>query len=355
MKKKQIRAKKKLTNSQLKRKKKQHPKLFLRSYWHYIPLILVTTFGLVFGSVLPQTVGSNQPQTLAYSTEMSVSQLLSHTNSERTSRGLDALTINSKLNNSSGSKASHMVTNDYWAHNAPDGTSPWHFFESAGYNYQKAGENLAYGFSTSSATVTGWMNSPSHRDNMLDPDYDEVGFGFVNSSDFVNSGQQTIVVAHYGRSLGASTSKQETQQSTPQSLPATQSSQPSTPTPSPEPATEPEAPTEEPETESEPQPLTSERINQGFSTASLDQSIPVPVNISRLQQWTNGDAPWSGYALAFGALLLVMAWIVKHALLVKKYIVYGEHFVAHHPAFDAAVILIAAVAVYLTQSSGVVL
>lgn len=359
-KKKTIKRPSRSTKSQRK-PKKQHPKHFLKVYWPYIPVLLITTFGLLFGSVLP-LMQKNQPATLAYATEMSVSNLLSGTNAERTTRGIPALKINSKLNNSAIAKAADMRDRDYWAHNTPDGKEPWIFFDAAGYNYQKAGENLAYGFSSSSATISGWMNSPSHRDNMLDTEYTEVGFGFVNSANFVGTGQATIIVAHYGKPVGAPApapapkpAPKPTPAPEPQALQSNNSAptQPTTPAPAPTTNPEPEAPAPEPEPE--PQSIDSSRINQPVTSDN-----PVPTdrqsqNISRLQIWTNGDAPWSAVVLTVAALSVVLAWLIKHAVLVKRFVLYGEHFVAHHPMLDLIVVTVAAIAVYLTQSSGVVL
>jgi hypothetical protein len=334
--------------------KKQHPKHFLKVYWPYIPVLIITSFGLLFGSILP-LLQKNQPATLAYATEMSVSNLLSGTNAQRTSRGIPALTINSKLNSSASAKAADMRDRDYWAHNTPDGNEPWIFFDAAGYNYQKAGENLAYGFSSSAETITGWMNSPSHRDNMLDTEYTEVGFGFVNSTDFVNTGQETIIVAHYGKPVKAPAPapKPVASPTTPQALPSSNSS-PTQPTPEPEPKPEiVEELVKEPQSESV--PIENSRVNQPVTSDS-----PIPVNrpsqnISRLQILTDGNAPWSAIVLSIAALSIVIVWIIKHAVLVKRFVLYGEHFVAHHPILDLTVVTVAAIAVYLTQSSGVVL
>src|SRR6185436_5689145 len=71
-----------------------------------------------------------------------------------------------------------------------------------GYNYSSAGENLAYGYPTSAEAVTGWMNSPGHRANMLNGTFSEVGFGFANSANFNGSGEETVVVAEYGAPQG---------------------------------------------------------------------------------------------------------------------------------------------------------
>src|SRR5690606_1752560 len=76
---------------------------------------------------------------------------------------------------------------------------PWVFINNAGYNYLRAGENLAYGFATSGDTISGWMNSPTHRNNMLDTAFVEVGFGFANSENFNDSGPETVVVAMYAK------------------------------------------------------------------------------------------------------------------------------------------------------------
>jgi len=317
----------------------------------------MTVFGLVFGTLIP-FAQIDQPATLAYSTEMSTSNLLAGTNAERTSRGLAPLAINGQLNSSAASKAADMVARDYWAHNTPDGQEPWVFFDAAGYNYQKAGENLAYGFGTSSETITGWMNSPSHRDNMLDAEYTEVGFGFLNSPNFTGTGEETIIVAHYARPPGIPVSAP----TPPVSEPAVESVEQSQPAPAPQQADE--EPTPAPEADmsvdqemqpEESQPFAENRVNQPVST---DDPIPTDresQNITRLQQWTNGDAPWSAAVLAAGVFAVVIIWIIKHAVLVKRYLIYGEHFVAHHPLLDVAVVSIAAIAVYLSQTSGVVL
>jgi hypothetical protein len=141
--------------------------------------------------------GASKPHVLAYASEMSRGGLLSGTNAARSANGFGAFALNSQLNNSAQAKAQDMANKNYWAHVAPDGTQPWYFFDQAGYSYIKAGENLAYGFSTSQAAVDGWMNSPSHRANILG-DYIEVGFGIVNTPNYQSNGEQTIVVAHYG-------------------------------------------------------------------------------------------------------------------------------------------------------------
>jgi hypothetical protein len=70
-----------------------------------------------------------------------------------------------------------MAKNGYFAHFAPDGTSPWHWFDEAGYVYTHAGENLAIHFTDSNEVVDAWMNSPKHRENIVNGVYTEIGVG----------------------------------------------------------------------------------------------------------------------------------------------------------------------------------
>lgn len=342
---------KKVTKS-TKTYKKQHPKHFLKVYWPYIPIIAVVVFGMLFSGVNPRT-NVNQPATLAYSTEMGIASLLSNTNSQRASNGLGALTLNSQLNSSAQAKANDMVAKDYWAHNSPNGDEPWVFFDAAGYNYQKAGENLAYGFSTSSATVVGWMNSPSHRANILDDSYTEVGFGFANSENFTGTGQETIVVAHYALPVAVAVPASTTAQSPvsqPKSATKPQSTLAETTT------EETSAPVvDDPVVEEIPEPISEDRINQPITSDNPVSDDVQSTSITRLQSWTGGKAPWSALALSIVGFSVVVFWLVKHAILVKKFLLRGEQFAAHHPLLDLVVVMVTAIAVYLSQSSGIVL
>lgn len=88
-------------------------------------------------------------------------------NKEREKAGLPLLAHADKLAQSACSKLDDMVAKDYWAHIAPDGTDPWYWIKSTGYEYFNAGENLAYGFNSEAEMVAGWMTSPTHKANIL--------------------------------------------------------------------------------------------------------------------------------------------------------------------------------------------
>jgi uncharacterized protein YkwD len=116
-------------------------------------------------------------------------------NEERAKLALPPLPHSETLRASACAKLDHMFTYDYWAHTAPDGTEPWHFFNVVGYSYTKAGENLAYGQRSESEVVADWMNSPAHRDNIVGG-YAESGL--CTRLEMYQGWTQTITVHHFG-------------------------------------------------------------------------------------------------------------------------------------------------------------
>lgn len=120
-------------------------------------------------------------------------KIIDLTNAERTRAGLIPLKVNSRLNQAAAAKATHMLEKDYFAHVSPDGVTPWFWFGQSGYAYAIAGENLAIDFFAPADTVKAWMNSPTHRANILHAEYQETGVGVV-PGEF--QGGTSIVVVH---------------------------------------------------------------------------------------------------------------------------------------------------------------
>ncbi len=104
-----------------------------------------------------------------------VNALVDGTNQNRVANNLPPLKENSLLDAAAQQKANDMVANNYFAHESPTGVTPWHWFDAVGYKYIFAGENLAANFVNSEDVVTGWMNSPGHRANILDTRFTEIG------------------------------------------------------------------------------------------------------------------------------------------------------------------------------------
>lgn len=137
-----------------------------------------------------------RPGVLGYSSEITIDKVLQQTNNERIKLGLVPLVFNSTLSKSAESKAADMFTNNYWAHTSPKGKTPWDFFIGAGYEYSVAGENLAKDFYDTDNLIKTWMNSPTHKANIINPKYKEIGLGVVNGT--LNGVKTTLVVQHFG-------------------------------------------------------------------------------------------------------------------------------------------------------------
>lgn len=117
-------------------------------------------------------------------------------NQTRQSLGLQTLSENEKLNQAARLKAENMVQNNYFNHTSPTGVSPWFWFKQVGYNYKYAGENLAVGFYESEEVYNAWLNSPSHKENILNPNYTEIGTAVVRGFGPSNT---VVVVQEFGR------------------------------------------------------------------------------------------------------------------------------------------------------------
>jgi len=121
-------------------------------------------------------------------------------NRERRARNLQPLAIDSDLSNAAYMKSKDMLNRSYFDHYA-FGLTPWNFMINSGYEYIFAGENLAMDFQTSEGMVKAWMNSPAHRDNILNPEFRDLGIGIVKG-EFKEgeSARSTVMVTNmFGR------------------------------------------------------------------------------------------------------------------------------------------------------------
>lgn len=164
------------------------------------PSSLATIAVLLVGFQLVLSFGSKTfPKVLGYAANISPAEVIRLTNVQRQANGLLPLTENKTLDSAALAKGNDMLAKGYWAHFAPDGTSPWSFFLSFGYKYRYAGENLARDFGDAASAVNAWMNSPSHRENILNPNYQDIGIGVVEGS--LNGADTTIIVQFFGTTL----------------------------------------------------------------------------------------------------------------------------------------------------------
>lgn len=144
---------------------------------------------------------TGQVAVLGRSITISSSELLRLTNEQRQKNNLDGFTINETLNKAAELKAKDMVDNNYWSHVSPSGVSPWYWIDQSGYKYQGAGENLAKNYADEASIVNAWMISSAHKENILNPNYKEVGI--AAAEDVINGKVTTLVVMYYAQPVNS--------------------------------------------------------------------------------------------------------------------------------------------------------
>lgn len=139
---------------------------------------------------------------LGFTSSITIDDVVRLTNEQRTANGLPTLRYNDTLADAARRKAANMFQEDYWAHNSPSGKTPWYWFDQAGYKYTHAGENLAKDFGSADRMMSAWMNSPTHRDNIVSSKYQEIGVAVVPGT--IEGKETMLVVQLFGSTQGGS-------------------------------------------------------------------------------------------------------------------------------------------------------
>jgi hypothetical protein len=265
-----------------------------RHYWPYIPFVILT-IGL---AIVTSLSGMRATNVLGSSDGITQDGLLRATNETRTSNEEIALSSSQKLTKAAQAKANDMVARDYWSHETPDGKQPWVFVERQSYSFNAAGENLAYGFSSSDEVIRGWLNSQSHRDNLLSSDFEQVGFGIAESDNFRGDGPETIVVALYAR----------------------------------------------PGTLAQDSSAGQVLANQSAET----------FGITRLETMFGASGPVAIFVAGSVLSLVIGFMIARHIFLFKRLAKRGESFVLHHPVLDVTIVSLCILGAFLAQTAGFV-
>lgn len=140
-------------------------------------------------------IGKSQSPSIL-DTDINTADLIILTNEIRNIKGLNPLTENIKLQIAATSKAKHLIQHDYFSHNSPNGKQFSEWIIESGYNFQIVGENLAIGFESNKDVMKAWMDSPSHKENILNEKYNEIGL-IVMQGD-INGKLETIIVQIFG-------------------------------------------------------------------------------------------------------------------------------------------------------------
>jgi hypothetical protein len=141
---------------------------------------------------------------------ISSSNIFELVNNERVENGLSALSLNPTLTLAAQNKANDLVSKGYFDHTSPAGVKFYEWIENAGYPYFVAGENLAVNTNSMSNTaiVDAWMNSPSHRENILSSRYSETGIAIAYGT--YQNQQAVFVVQTFATPLPVSNSSIKT-------------------------------------------------------------------------------------------------------------------------------------------------
>jgi uncharacterized protein YkwD len=95
-----------------------------------------------------------------------------------------ALTLDSRLNKAANVHATDMTTKNFFSHTGSDGSQPWDRIKRQGYNWANAGENIAAGYNSASTVVQGWINSPGHCANIMNPQFVHLGVGYSTGGSY---------------------------------------------------------------------------------------------------------------------------------------------------------------------------
>ncbi len=142
---------------------------------HIVLTILIGSILMLLLSATSYTI----LRTTQFGSSVASSVLIDLTNQTRKRYNLPLLASNPKLKKAAILKGEDMNNHKYFSHYSPSGIAPWHWFDEAGYMYSFAGENLAINFTNSEEVERAWLASKKHRDNILSPNYEDIGIATI--------------------------------------------------------------------------------------------------------------------------------------------------------------------------------
>jgi len=114
-------------------------------------------------------------------TDPAVAEVVRLVNLARSDAGCSPVRVDSRLATAARLHSEDMAARNYFSHTSLDGRSPWDRMRAQGYT-AGSGENIAAGYGTPAAVMTGWMNSSGHRANILNCSSRAIGVGIGRSS-----------------------------------------------------------------------------------------------------------------------------------------------------------------------------
>ena len=139
---------------------------------NFVAVLAVATIGALLVAI---TLSADLRLYVSQMASVAAAKLVLLTNETRQGSGTYGLIQNDLLTAAAQAKADDMAKKGYFSHVSPDGSPFWSWIQQAGYSYTYAGENLAINFSDSEDVIEAWLESPSHRANVLSNKFTEVG------------------------------------------------------------------------------------------------------------------------------------------------------------------------------------
>ena len=152
-------------------------------------IVFITSFLLVGFNI-------NIPVYASENIDITIDSVFEAHNQIRKENSLPEFILNEELTKSAYLKAVTMKFQKCWSHYCPD--SPWGDFSVVGYEYEIAGENLAHGFTDPDVLIKAWLDSPTHKANIMNDKYSEIGIAVIDSS-FLDDSTDKIVVVHFAK------------------------------------------------------------------------------------------------------------------------------------------------------------
>lgn len=119
-----------------------------------------------------------EPQEQTEGIRQEEQQVIELTNNHRREAGLSELQADTELSQVARRKSSDMDQNNYFSHTSPTYGSPFDMIRDHGIDYSAAGENIAQGQRSPEEVVQAWMDSPGHRENILNANFTHIGVGY---------------------------------------------------------------------------------------------------------------------------------------------------------------------------------
>jgi uncharacterized protein YkwD len=130
----------------------------------------------------------------AFASDITNASVVAAMNEQRAQFGVPPLREDPRLDAAAADRMRDMEDLGYWAHESPDGRSPFMWLALRRYPYRFAGENLATGFETIELLIDGWMGSKGHRENILSGDYRDVGIAIIDGGTARRTEGKSVVV-----------------------------------------------------------------------------------------------------------------------------------------------------------------